>query len=358
MNILSNPIPALNSCPSLRTELCLNRLQRRTPCTRCADICPHGVFPIKPGEAVDWSRCTDCSLCVAACPTRALTVSEPVRRIYTEAASEKGPLRVSCRREEEHGEMRVGCLASIPWELLAAFALRGQLCLYIRACDECPLPKQKALVNENLAALKAFLGAERFEKQVRLNDAAQAIRTVQGQESEKPMTRRALFSGMRRGVKQQLFKEAEKRLPLLSGQREDSLALRLTLAEAVKADRVQNPEMHYGVLLPRYNFNCFGCGICETVCPHMAISVMAEKGGTRLMYIEPKKCTACGLCASLCPHKGMDGLETVMVPHMEKLPLVRIKSDSCENCGAVLLPGTQPKLCRRCIQKTKSTRIK
>ena len=358
MDILSNPIHALNSRPALEAEHCLNRLQRRTPCTRCADICPHGVFPLDPGEPVDWARCTDCSLCVSACPTRALTASGSVSRTWAEAASERGPLHLSCRRGDERGGLRVGCLASIPWELMAALALRGELCLYTRTCEDCPHTRQKALLSENFAALKAFLGAERFEKQIRLNETPDLAPTAQEPKAEKPMTRRALFSGMRRGVEKQLFREAEKRLPLLLGQQEDPLALRLALSAAVKADRAQSPDRCYGVLLPRYNLNCFGCGICETVCPHKAISIVPEKGGTRLVYIEPKKCTACGLCVSLCPHKGMDGLEALMVPHLEKLALVRVKSESCESCGAVLLPGTEPKLCRRCIREMKSTQNK
>ena len=357
MDIFSNPIPAFSSRPALNAGHCLNRLQRRTPCTRCAEVCPHGVFPLKAGEAVNWARCTDCSLCVAACPTRALTASEPVRRTWEEAASERGPLRLSCRREDERGGLRIGCLASIPWELMAALALRGELCLYTRACEDCPLAKQRTLLDENLAALKAFLGAERLAKQIRLNAAPETAPVVQDT-GEKPMTRRALFSGMRHGVEKQLFKEAEKRLPLLLGKREDPLALRFALSEAVKAERAQSGDRRYGVQLPRYNLNCFGCGICETVCPHKAINIVPEEGGTRLVYIEPKKCTACGLCVSLCPHKGMDGLETVTVPHLEKLALVRVKSESCESCGAVLLPGTEPKLCRRCMRKMKNMQNK
>lgn len=351
MDILPGSIPSLHSHPSLHPEHCINRLQRRTTCTRCADICPHGVFPLKPGEAVDWARCTDCTLCVAACPTRALTASDPVRRVWEEAATEKGPLCLSCRREDERGNLRVGCLASIPWELTAALALHGELRLYTRTCEDCPHTAQKAQLDKNLASLKAFLGAERFAGRIRLNDEPAAAHAAPEADDNRPMTRRALFSGMKRGVEKQLFKEAEKRLPLLLGQHEEDLALRLALSDAVRADRTNNPERSYGLQLPRYNLNCFGCGICATVCPHQAISIVPEEGGTRLVYIEPKACTACGLCASLCPHKGMDGLETVMVPHLEKLPLVRVRSESCEVCGAVLLPGTEPRLCRRCIRK-------
>ena len=47
-------------------------------------------------------------------------------------------------------------------------------------------------------------------------------------------------------------------------------------------------------------------------------------------------------------------LEALALPHLDKLPLVRVKSLSCESCGAVLLPGTDPPICRRCAKAAKS----
>ena len=356
MDILSKNLPDLHSHPALAAHCCLNRLQRRTPCTRCAEICPHGVFPLRPGEAVNWKRCTDCALCLAACPTRALLPSEPVRRSLSELTSGRSPLRITCRQEEEAGDLRLGCLAAVPWELTAALALRGEVYFYTRACAACPHAKQKAQLAHQLAALRDFLGEERFVKQVRLIDSAEAAPAVPEEADEnRVVTRRALFSGLKHRAERQLMKEAEKRLPLLLGEAEEPLAFRRLLSEAVKADRTRNPEARYEVKLPRYNLNCFGCGICVAVCPHKALSIVREEGGTRLVFIEPQKCTACGLCVGLCPHKGLDGLETVKVPHLEKLPLVRVKSESCESCGAVLLPGTEPKLCRRCAAEAKKT---
>ena len=152
-----------NSRPELRAGLCLNRLQRREPCTRCAEICPHGVFPLKSGGAMRWELCTDCSLCVSACPTRALIPSEPTRRDYAEAL-ESAQVRITCRREADVGTLRVGCLASVPWELPAVFALRGKLCLYTRACASCPREMQRAAVTAAVEALKSFLGPGLFRE--------------------------------------------------------------------------------------------------------------------------------------------------------------------------------------------------
>ena len=59
---------------------------------------------------------------------------------------------------------------------MAALALRGELYLHTRACEDCPHVKQRALLDENLAALNAFLGAERFQKQIRLKSRKSANR--------------------------------------------------------------------------------------------------------------------------------------------------------------------------------------
>ena len=337
------------SHPALRAEQCLNRLQRRSPCTRCAENCPHGVFPLKSGEDIQWNRCTDCGLCTAVCPTRALIPSEPARRVYAEAL-EGRTVSITCRQEEESGTLCIGCLAAVPWELLAVYALCGKLTLYMRACAACPHEKQKTLLEDNIEMLNRFLGAERFAEQVQLIDREHTPPIAPEEPETKAITRRELFSGIRCRAERQLYKEAEKRLPLLIGEKAGPLAWRRLLSETVKTDCRKNAEQHYGILLPRFNLNCFGCGICEKVCPHQALSIVREEGGTRLVYIEPLKCTACTLCVWLCPHKGLDGLTLISVPHLEKLPLVRVKSVSCEKCGTVLLPKTDPPLCRRCAK--------
>lgn len=355
---LAEPLD-LKSHPAFTPERCINRRQRRYPCARCAEICPHGVFPRESGEALDWERCTDCSLCVTACPTRALLPSEPTRRAYADASALSGAIRVTCRREETLGELRADCLAAVPWELLAALALRTELVLCVRPCAACG-QERKELLQANLDSLRDFLGEERYRERVRLVREGEEIPPKREETTEERLvTRRELFSGMRKDLTKRLFHAAEKRLPFLVEEDGSGLEYRRLLSEAVKAGlgAGEKSPPRYGVRLPRFNTACFGCGICERLCPHKALSIDREESGKRLISIEPYRCSGCSLCVELCPHGGLDGLALVPVPHLEKLPLVRVASSSCARCGKVLLPGTEPPLCRRCAAEARKNRV-
>lgn len=350
----------LNSRPSFTSERCINRRQRRYSCSRCAEVCPHGVFPLESGASLDWKRCTDCSLCVAVCPTRAFVPSEPTRRAYAEAAALGGAVRITCRREEMRGDLCVDCLAAVPWEFLAALALRTELILSVRPCVSCRQERIE-LLQAGLDSLREFLGEERFRERVRLVREGEEIPPRQEAEAEeRTVTRRELFSGLRKDLMKRLVRTAEKRLPFLAGEDGSGLEYRRLLSETVKSGQsaVREDPPRYGVRLPRFNTACFGCGICERLCPHKALSIVREESGKRLISVEPYRCSGCSLCVRLCPHGGLDGLELVSVPHLEKLPLVRVASLSCVQCGKVLLPGTEPPLCRRCAAGAGRNRIR
>ena len=254
----------------------------------------------------------------------------------------------------------MGCLSSVPWELLAVLALRGELILCLRGCEDCSRQEQRRLLGENLQSLRDFLGEEGFARQVRLIRSGEEIPQVQkAPPSEKAVTRRELFSGIRKTLTRQAAEKVSKRLPFLAEDASDGMWIRRLLAESVRTATATPSEGEQGVRpfalsLPRFNTSCFGCGICEKICPHKAISIRREERGTRLVYMEPWKCSACTLCVKLCPHGGLDALAPVALPHLGKLPLVRVKSLSCAECGTVLLPGTEPPLCRRCAAKRKA----
>ncbi|HWQ77841.1 MAG TPA: 4Fe-4S binding protein [Anaerovoracaceae bacterium] len=44
---------------------------------------------------------------------------------------------------------------------------------------------------------------------------------------------------------------------------------------------------------------CIGCGICEEVCFHHAITV------NQIAEMDPAKCSGCGLCSQMCPEKAI-----------------------------------------------------
>ena len=351
--------------PALQADRCLNRKQNKFTCSACSEICPEHVFSLSAKEELKWSRCRDCGLCVSVCPSRCFTFSSEMQRTLTEDTHPDEPLVIACERESELMDRKIPCLAAIPWELLALMAFYGEVVLLMTHCASCDKAETHTLLLENLAEVKAFLGEERFRERIRLIETG--TWEPETSPSEKEMSRRAIFYGLKKNLKKNVYRAAVSRIPQLEEANRDGLRYRRLLSQAVRKerDRLREAQQTGGVTeelptwllsLPAYTTSCFGCSICERICPQQALEIRAEEGGTRLICITPWKCTACGLCAEICPHGGLQGLEKIAVPFLEQLPLARVRTESCEQCGVAIRPGTDPALCPSCRAKKKRLR--
>ncbi len=384
--IINNLIDAHH--PTFNSTHCVNRKQRRLVCTKCKDICPTGVFQQKRGEPPAWNHCTNCNLCVSACPSRCLTPAGDTLERYLEGYDGSGVVRLGCWKETEVCKIKEECVGAIPWEFIAYLCLRMKVDLFVRRCDGCPNATGKTMWQDNLARVQRFLQGTPWAVNLTI------IRTGEDipKREDQSYSRRELLTKMKNSA----LLAAMKLVPKLEEEDVDGFLFRRLLNGQVQTiyDQVQaqnqqalqeyeerrrlleNGESQLPrtgqapqtilapkpikvpvtVQLPRLTDQCFACGTCAKFCPQEAISCSQEKDGKRGVYITPWKCTGCGVCQAVCISKGIEGMAHYSVPHMEKILLGRVPSASCEICGQAIDPKKDSKLCVLCGVKQKTKR--
>ena len=78
--------------------------------------------------------------------------------------------------------------------------------------------------------------------------------------------------------------------------------------QIIEEERQNSYEYLKSATEPRKNINlddkkfkCTGCGMCASVCPTKAISIVKNKKGFYCYEIDKTKCVNCGLCLKMCP---------------------------------------------------------
>lgn len=102
---------------------------------------------------------------------------------------------------------------------------------------------------------------------------------------------------------------------------------------------------------------CFGCGGCETPCPHGAIT-QVDDFAVRFT-VDPVACNDCGLCVPLCPVDALVVDPEYAICHGRGCPMNARRlaglecsegAQLCDRCGAVLwrMPENEAFECPRC----------
>ena len=100
--------------------------------------------------------------------------------------------------------------------------------------------------------------------------------------------------------------------------------------------------------------NCFGCGVCSSVCGKKAISMKLNKNGFYYPAVDLGLCVDCGLCLQVCAFNAKEKMEDISTQDCwaawSKNNVVRNKCSSggvgFEICKHLLEIGYKAVVCR------------
>lgn len=313
---------------------CLNHKQPHTVCEICTAVCPAEARK-EPGGKVKESLCKDCGLCTAVCPSRAIAPSGRwARMIKSQLNKPRESYLIGCA-EAEKGDIRPTCLCRMPWELFAYLALLGPVTVLTGMCDNCSDPTAKPLLDASLMRTRLFLGDEEFEKRVTLVDDIE-------EEPEDPgVSRREILSRAFKGAGYSVgaaLKEDDKT--------EDPMLLRKLLLRQVQ--KQQEIDV-FQWLTPTLTENCWGCGVCEKVCPHGAIKIYTAEDGKHYFLHYANLCTGCGLCKTACPENAICEFTFQPLRKERKFIATMVNAPNCASCKRPVRRGSpEGTLCSHC----------
>ena len=354
-------------------EFCLNVKQRKHTCTVCTEVCPRDINVHE--KQPRWLRCTNCNLCVNACPTQALHESSTsFNNIYSLLNAEEDTVVLACERYEGVVDLRLSCLSSVPWEMLATLALRKRLVLKASPCKTCDQQECLDAFKETVRQLKFFFGKEEFKKRV-LSQTPADLKRLSGFSKRKAIESAA--GVVKKGVEN------------LVEEHEGSLShYRALLIDALQdLPESKRPLVHWRTLIE--DGNCSGCGICAKMCPHHAIKLhipgsrdydkLREEGEddkpmrlrgkatrtelahtgvseeTPVFIHEASRCTNCGLCYLNCTQEAIGDWDTLATKNLPAIQATELDVRICEKCKRTFRPkepgDTRCAACARFVRK-------
>lgn len=280
--------------PSLRKNRCINSLQKREKCELCKECCKDKAISMENGLEIDDEKCSNCGICISACPTGTFVpMIEVVEKQYN-SINKSDDIIISCSLEAETTDLKVNCLASLPWEFLAYVAIDNNIKLLVKKCEHCKEERLKKQIGLNLERLKIFLGEDEFNGRVTIINDYEKLPT-------REYTRRELFK---------MWGEESKRLmtnvaPIKIEQNKNAKIYRSLLLNKLKGKEIFTKDKDkYGWCGIDVNDKCWGCGICARICPQVAIEVKSDENGKRKFIHNYTRCTHCGLCSLVCLDKA------------------------------------------------------
>lgn len=313
----------LTGTPTYHNKYCVNASSFGYDCAECVRLCPEKVFVSgKKTQKPDFSKCTKCGICAAACPVKAISPVDTQVRSFLMALAKDEEISAGCLEDAAGWAVSCDCLAALSWEQIACAALRNGMVISMRGCGSCEKKDCAATIFETLRKAKHFLGDDLFFDKIRILEKGDTY-----EPHGNAISRRELFTFFKRMP----LDTAVNMLPELKTSERSELFYRALLRDLVWERYDSTPKeqrSRYPVALPRITDSCDGCGMCARMCPEKALTVQTDENGTKLVTAEAWKCTSCGKCVKSCSKKAINGMSEMGVPHLGKVLLKRLKKET------------------------------
>ncbi|MCL4489621.1 MAG: 4Fe-4S binding protein [Chloroflexi bacterium] len=354
---------------------CLNAKHKDRHCDKCL-ACPTDAVHLSGAQVeVDETRCVDCGLCAAVCPTGVFTTSGAGDTAILSSAKSFANLELACQRRQPReatrapkveGVVALNCLARLSPELLTALgAEHASVWLDDSPCADCPIGARthpeilaaRAAANRLLAVWNRRPVDCYVESADKLTKEARRVSRLT--EGDQTASRRELFASLSRRATEAAATAFATMIPetpngtVKGADTNNSSSPRQTFLRALSSLGTPPAEHVEGEHLAtiRIAKSCTACGLCAKICPTQALRFRTE-GTSFTLSLNTRKClaAACHLCELICaPHAlTLTMGVTREASTADDLVLRSGALSVCRKCSALFAAQAGESLCSIC----------
>jgi Pyruvate/2-oxoacid:ferredoxin oxidoreductase delta subunit len=348
------------SAPGFHAERCVRYRYRYSACRRCAEACPHeAVELLDEGIRLDATRCQNCALCTAACPTAALGADNLPRLDLLRRAIKTERFSFACAPSGLTADAIVPCLGALDAAMLAYLAKR-RIAVELhgsRHCAQCAHgAKGEAQLAAHLEAADALEAAAAPEAWL-----AATLAEAPGQADARPDFRAGRRQLFRRLIGRGVDEVARAAAPAAELPVEEKAIragawfvpeMRELLAIVCKRKDGEpfriGPQAALPLMDIRLRQGCTACEACFRVCPTGALQIREENESWNLVFASDR-CVGCGVCLEVCQPRVLYAAESFdATPEREPAVLRQLAKQRCNRCDRFFVSSESCETCPVC----------